>query len=107
MVAVAVASLALISLISLVSTSTSLEDNSRRVTDATIVADNLLKEVVREGYPETGFKEGLVDEDEPTGFAYRQTVSESVVENVRIVKLEVLWNNMRSSVLLTMYLAKK
>lgn len=107
MVAVAVASIALISLISLVSNSVALEDTARKVTDATIVADTLLKELEREGYPEIGFTEALVDEDDPGGFAYRQSVSESFIENVRVVRLEVLWNNMRESVALTTYIAKK
>lgn len=107
MVAVAVASLALVSSITLVSTSITLEDNARKVADAIVVADNLLKEIEREEYPEIGFKESLVDEDEPTGFAYRQAVSESNVENVRVVRLDVLWNNMKQSVTLVKHLAKR
>ena len=107
MIAVAVASIALVALITLVSTSISLEDNARKVIDATVLADTLLKEIEREGYPEVGFTEALVDEDEPAGFVYRQTVTESVVENVRIVCLEVLWNNMKSSVSLSMHIAKR
>lgn len=107
MVAVAVASFALVSLIALVSGSITLEDNARKVTDAIVVADNLLKEIEREEYPEIGFKEALVDEDEPTGFAYRQTVSESSVENVRLIRLEVLWNNMKHSVTLVKHVAKR
>lgn len=107
MVAVAIASIALVSLVSLVSSSITLEDNARKVTDATVVADNLLKEIEREGYPEIGFKEALVDEDDPTGFVYRQTVAESAVENVRAIRLDVLWNNMKNSVTLTMHLAKR
>lgn len=107
MVAVAVASLALVSLITLVSSSITLEDNARKVTDAIVVADNLLKEIEREEYPVIGFKEALVDEDEPTGFVYRQTVSESSVENVRVVRLDVLWNNMKQSVTLVKHLNKR
>ena len=90
MVAVAVASIALVSLISLVSSAITMEDNARKLTEATVIADNMMKEIERTGYPEVGYKEGLVDKDDSPDFAFKQTVIESPIEDVRIVQLQVL-----------------
>lgn len=95
--AVAVASIALISFISLVLHSLEMEDYSRKITEATLIADDRLKEIERTGYPEIGEMEGLVDQDEPSGFSYRLTVKETPIEDVREVEVEVFWDNKKGS----------
>lgn len=107
MVAVAIASIALISFISMVIHSLEMEDYSRKITEATLIADDRLKEIERTGYPEIGETEGLVDEDERSGFAYRLTVKETPIENVREVELEVLWDNKKGSLRMTSFIVKR
>ncbi|OPY00257.1 MAG: hypothetical protein A4E62_00916 [Syntrophorhabdus sp. PtaU1.Bin002] len=107
MVAVAVASIVLVSLISLVSSAITMEDNARKLTEATVVADNMMKEIERTGYPEVGYKEGLVDKDDSSDFTFKQTVIESPIEDVRIVQLQVLWNKGKNSVDFAGYIAKR
>lgn len=107
MVAVAVASLALVSFISLVIYSLEMEDRARRITEATLIADDRLKEIERDGYPEIGETEGLVNEDEPSGFGYRLSVKETPIENVREVELEVLWDDKKGSLRMTSLIVKR
>ena len=77
MVALAIASIALVSFITLVITSMDLEDHARKVTDATLAADDKLKEVERTGFPDVGKTEGLIDEQDPDGFSYVMVVTET------------------------------
>jgi hypothetical protein len=107
MVAVAIASIALISFISLVLHSLEMEDYSRKITEATLIADDRLKEIERTGYPEIGESEGLIDENEPSGFSYRLSVKETPIENVREVELEVLWDGRKGSLHMTSFVVKR
>jgi general secretion pathway protein I len=107
LIAVAIASIALVSLISLVLSSLDLEENARKVTEATMIADDKLKEIERGVLPETGVTEGLIDEKDPAGYAFRQSVSESMIKNVYLIEVEVFWNKKRSSVALSSYVLKK
>lgn len=107
MVAVAIAAIVLVSLITLVVASLDMEDYARRMTSATLIADAKLKEIERTGYPELSRVEGLVDENDPTGFSYRTIVTETPIEDVRQVDVEVFWDKGRRSVTLTGYFAKK
>jgi general secretion pathway protein I len=107
MVAVAVASIALISFISLVLHSLEMEDHSRKMTEATLIADDRLKEIERAGYPELGESEGLVDENEPSGFTYRLSVKETIIENVREVELNVLWDDKKGSLRMTSFVVRR
>jgi hypothetical protein len=107
MVAIAVASIALVSFITLVVSSMDLEDHARKITEATLAADDKLKEVERTGYPEIGKTEGLVNEQDPSGFSYSLVVSESPIANVRQVDVEVFWDKKRRSVALTTFIAKQ
>jgi len=106
MVAIAVASIALVSFITLVIGSMDLEDHARKVTDATLAADDKLKEVELAGYPEVGKTEGLIDEQDPSGFSYTLVVSDFQIQNVRRVDVEVFWDKKRRSVALTTLIAK-
>jgi general secretion pathway protein I len=107
MIAVAIASIALVSLVSLVLTSLQMEDYSRMITEAMVIADNRMKELERDDFPEISEKEGLIDEKDPTGFAYTQVVTDTLIENVRNVKLTIFWNKKRDSVSLEAYIVKK
>jgi general secretion pathway protein I len=107
LIAVAIASIALVSLISLVLSSLDLEENARRVTEATMIADDKLKEIERGVLPDPGVIEGLIDEKDPAGYAFRQSVSESMIKNVYLIEVEVFWNKKRSSVALSSYVLKK
>mgnify|MGYP000849200703 CR=1 FL=1 len=107
MVALAITSIALISLISLVTSSMEMEEYARRLTDASTIADNKLKDIERIGIPEPGTTEGLVDEENPQGFQYRQTVSETPIDDVYLVEVEVFWDKKTRSTKISAYMLKK
>jgi general secretion pathway protein I len=107
MVALAVTSIALVSFISLVLTSLEMEDYARKMTEAMMVADERMKEIERTEVPEVGEREGLINEDDPTGFTYKETVTETIIENVRFVELEIYWDNRKRSVTLSAYMLQK
>jgi type II secretion system protein I len=107
MVAVAIASIVLVSLITLVIASLEMEDQARRMTSATLIAEDKLKEIERTGYPELSRVEGLADESDPAGFFYRTVVTDTPIEDVRQVDVEVFWDKKRRSVNLVGYFAKK
>jgi general secretion pathway protein I len=107
MVALAIASIALVSFITLVITSMDLEDHARKVTDATLAADDKLKEVERTGFPDVGKTEGLIDEQDPDGFSYVMVVTETSIDQVRQIDIEVFWEKKKRSVTLTTFIAKQ
>ncbi|HME44609.1 MAG TPA: hypothetical protein VKF36_16085 [Syntrophorhabdales bacterium] len=107
MIAVAIAAIALVSLITLVVASLDMEEYARKMTSATLIAEGKLKEIERVGYPELSQVEALVDENDPTGFYYRTVVTESPIEDVREVEVQVFWDKRRRSVELVGYFAKK
>jgi hypothetical protein len=107
MVAVAIASIALVSFITLVTSSMDLEDNARKITEATLAADAKLKEAELAGFPEIGQVEGLVNEQDPSGFSYSLVVSEGPMAGLRRIDAEVFWQKKKRSVVLTTYVAKQ
>jgi hypothetical protein len=107
MVAVAIASIALVSFVTLVITSLDMENHARKITEATIAADNKLKEIERLGYPEVGRTEGLIDEQDPSGYSYALVVTDTPIQNVRQIDIEVSWDKKRGSVELTTYIANQ
>ena len=107
MIAVAVAAIALVSLITLVIADLDIEEYARRMTSATNIAEAKLKEIERRGYPELSQVEALVDENDPAGYFYRTIVTETPIADVRQVDIEVYWDNKRRSVGLVGYFAKK
>ena len=107
MVAIAIASIALVSFITLVVTSMDLEDHARKVTEATLAADDKLKEVERIGFPDLGRTDGLIDEQDPNGFSYTMVVTETPIDQVRQIDIEVFWEKKKRSVTLTTYIAKQ
>lgn len=107
MVAVAVASLALVSLVSVVLSGLDMEHYSRKITEATVIADERMKEIERSGPPEPGIREWSVSESDPEGYFLRETVTETAINDVRYVELEVLWENRKRSVSLAAYMLNK
>ena len=107
LIAVAVASLALVSFITLIIASMDVETHARKVTEATLLADEKLKEVERTGFPPTGQTEGEAGDDPSQGFTYRMTVTETSIEQVREVDVEILWDRGRRSVTMMSFLAKQ
>ncbi|MGA2106961.1 MAG: type II secretion system protein [Syntrophorhabdales bacterium] len=107
MVAIAIASIALVSFVTLVITSLDMENHARKITEATLIADEKLKEIERAGYPEPGRSEGLVSEQDPSGYSYALVVTDTPIQNVRQVDIEVYWDKKRGSVELTTYIAKQ
>lgn len=106
LIAVAVASIALVSFITLVVTSLDMEDHARKVTEATLLADDKLKEVERTGFPEVGRTEGGFEDDQSPGFSYTMTVTETPIEQVREIDVEILWDHGKRSITLVSYVAK-
>lgn len=106
-IAVAIASIALVSFITLVMSSIDVEDSARKITEATLIADSKLKEVELAGYPEPGKTEGFVNEQDPSGFSYAIVVTEGPIQGVRRIDAEVFWQKKQRSVLLTTYIAKQ
>ncbi|MBA4419111.1 MAG: hypothetical protein C0392_14575 [Syntrophus sp. (in: bacteria)] len=107
MVAVAIASIALISLISLVLTSLGMEEYARKMTEATMIADDRMKGIERRELPDPGQIEGLIDENDPSGFFFKQNVSETIIDGVRLVEVEIFWDKKKHSVALNAYMLKK
>jgi general secretion pathway protein I len=106
MIALAIASIALVSFITLVVSSMDMEDHARKVTEATLLADDKLKEVERAGFPEVGKSEGLVNEQDPRGYYYQLTVTETPIQDVREIDAEIFWENKKRSVTLMTFMAK-
>jgi len=124
MIALAIASIALVSFISLVITSIDMEYHARKVTEATFAADDKLKEIERLGYPEVGQTEGPIYGQQaagpgnvlavgsastqvPTEFTYRAVVTETPIQGVRQVDVDIYWDKKRRSVTLTTFIAKQ
>ncbi len=107
MIAVAIASIALVSFITLVIKSMDMEDHARKITEATLIAEDRLKEIERNGFPELGTTDGPIENTETPGFSYRLVVSETPIDQVRQIDLDILWENKKQSVTLTAYIAKQ
>jgi len=106
-VALAIAAIALASFVTLVISSMDMEDHARKITEATLIADDKLKETELAGYPEVGRTEGLVNEQDPTGFSYTMVVTNTMIQGVRQIDIEVFWDNKRGSVQLTTFIAQQ
>jgi general secretion pathway protein I len=107
MVALAIVSIALVSLVSLVSSSMGLEEYARRMTEATMIADDKMKDIERMELPDPGKIEGLINENDPSGYFFKRTVSETVIDDVRLVEIEIFWDKKKHSVTLAAYMLKK
>lgn len=107
MIAVAIAAIALTSFITLVIKSLDVEEHARKITEATLIAEDKLKEIERTGFPETGTTEGPIENSETPGYSYKLVVSETPIDQVRQVDLDILWEKKKRSVTLTAFIAKQ
>jgi general secretion pathway protein I len=107
LIAVTIASIALISFIILVVRALDVEDYARKVTDATLIADEKLKEIERGPFPETGKIEGNVEESDTDGFTFRIAVTETSISDIRQAEVEVLWDQGKHSVNLIGYVVNQ
>ncbi len=107
MIAVAIAAIALVSFTILVIKSLDMEDHARKITEATLIAEDKLKEIERTGFPEIGTTDGAVENSETPGYSYKLVVSETPIDQVRQLDLDILWENKKRSVTLTSFIAKQ
>jgi general secretion pathway protein I len=107
MVALAIASIALVSFITLVLKSIDVEEHARKVTEATLIAEEKLKEIERGGFPEIGTTDGPIENSDTPGYSYRIVVSATPIDQVRQVDLDILWENKKRSITLTAFIAKQ
>jgi general secretion pathway protein I len=106
LVAVAIISIALVSFIALVIGALDVEDHARRITEATSIADEKLKEIERGPFPETGRTEGYVEDKASEDFTYSILVQDTQLKEVREIDVEVSWDRKRRSVTLIGYVAR-
>jgi general secretion pathway protein I len=107
LVAVAIVSIALVSFVTLVIGALDVEDHARRITEATSIADEKLKEIERSPFPETGRTEGQVEEKASEGFTYNILVQDTQLKDVREIDVEISWDHRRRSVTLIGYVARR
>jgi Tfp pilus assembly protein PilV len=93
MIAVVVASIALVGIVTAALRAVDLEGYSRQLTQTTLLADRKLKEIESSDYPDVGASDGLFNEDDPNGYGYKIAVSESAIGDVREIDLDVVWDN--------------
>ncbi len=65
-------------------------DYARRTTIATLLASEKMSEMEQGGVHETGEDAGNFSEDYPE-FTWRTTVSDTVYEHIKEIRVEVLW----------------
>ena len=107
MVAVAVVSIALVPIVTVVLGGVDTEDYVKKLGRATMIADEKLRQIEEKGIPGLGSEEGLVDREDPGGFSYRLVVSESAIDKVRKAEIEVSWDKKRGTVKLVQYIAER
>lgn len=66
-----------------------------------------MKEIEGSGFPEMGTTEGPVNEEEPAGFFYRISVTDTPIQYVRQIDVQISWDNGKRSLGLVGYVAKQ
>ncbi|MBI5756618.1 MAG: type II secretion system protein [Nitrospirae bacterium] len=81
---------------------------AKNVTTATLLASEKMNEIEQEGFPETGEGSSNFGDDFP-GYTWKTTVSDTAYEDVREVRVQVLWGegSAQRSVELVNYVKKK
>lgn len=105
LVAIVCASIALTAFIGIVLSSLQMENYAKNLTTATILAEKMIKEIESGEFPEIGDEEGFIPEEE--NFYYRKHVSETLIERVREVTLEILWDGKRHGTEFVFYVERK
>ena len=83
-------------------------DYAKRATVATLLASERMSDIELEDFPDTGEDSSNFGDDYPE-YRWKTSVSDTTYENIREVKVEVLWDEGRSerSVGLVNYVRKK
>ncbi len=83
-------------------------DYAKRATVATLLASERMSDIEMEDFPDTGEDSSNFGDDYPE-YRWKTSVSDTTYENIREVKVEVLWDEGRSerSVGLVNYVRKK
>jgi Tfp pilus assembly protein PilV len=105
LVALACASLAIVSFVTLTSFSTEMEADAKRLTEATLIAENMMRSIEEGDFPETGMEEGDVEGTE--GFTYKKHVTDTFIENVKEIKLEIFWDQGKRGTEFLLFVRKK
>ena len=112
LVAVAVLGLALVSLLALHVRNIDLIARDQRVTEATVLARDIMTDVEAGPFPDLGIVEGDFEEDYPDrypGLRWEREVTPTPVPNVREVRVRVFRGDVESGddVALTYYVRRK
>jgi|YelNatPaOPRAMG01_1025707.scaffolds.fasta_scaffold01749_21 type II secretion system protein I len=105
LVALACASLAIVSFVTLTSFSTEMEADAKRLTEATLIAENMMRSIEEGDFPETGMEEGEVEGME--GFTYKKHVTDTFIENVKEIRLEIFWDQGKRGTEFLLFVRKK
>jgi len=83
-------------------------DYAKRATVATLLASEKMSDIEQEDFPDTGDDSSNFGDDYPE-YRWKTSVSDTAYENIREVKVEVLWDEGRSerSIGLVNYVRKK
>jgi len=105
LVALSCASLALVSFLGVVIFSLEMEDHAQKLTEAAIIAEEMMKELQKGEFPPLGYEEGKI-QGRP-GFLFRRLVGETFIEGVREVRVEILWDDGKRGTSFLCYTRKK
>ena len=83
-------------------------DYAKRATVATLLASEKMSDIEQEDFPDTGGDSSNFGDDYPE-YRWKTSVSDTAYENIREVKVEILWGegNSERSIGLVNYVRKK
>jgi len=83
-------------------------DYAKRATVATLLASEKMSDIEQEDFPDTGDDSSNFGDDYPE-YRWKTSVSDTTYENIREVKVEILWGegNSERSIGLVNYVRKK
>ena len=83
-------------------------DYAKRATVATLLASEKMSDIEQEDFPDTGDDSSNFGDDYPE-YRWKTSVSDTAYENIREVKVEILWGegNSERSIGLVNYVRKK
>src|SRR3989337_3994383 len=108
MVAVVIIATSFVTLLHTRNQSVTAADYAKRATVATLLASERMSDIEHGDFPDTGEDSSNFGDDYPE-YRWKTSVSDTTYENIREVKVEVLWDEGRSerSIGLVNYVRKK
>ena len=103
MIAIAIIAIALVVILHSYGLGVSMANESQDFSLATLLAQGKMAEIELEGFPEVGGEEGDFGKEYP-GFIWRETVTETPIEDLRKMTLIISWDEKNLEVVT--YLAK-